>query len=132
MSSVYLVVTVILFLAAIPFWYKRRKAVKKRVWRSVKVTALTKIKQHKIGPLELLGEPSMMASYQYQDRSYTCQMAFRENLWQAFVNHDDAHILVDPSNPAQCFHNAEQAYRFAKWWVWCAFVLTICLVIVSL
>jgi hypothetical protein len=132
MNSVYVVLVAVLCLAAFPFWYKKRKAVKKRVWRSVKVTSLTRIKHHKTGPLELLGEPSMVASYQYQNKEYACQMAFRENLWFAFVNHNDAHILIDPNNPSQCFHNAEQAYRFAKWWLWLALVLLICLSVVSL
>ncbi|MFC0117431.1 hypothetical protein ACFFK7_05820 [Pseudoalteromonas xiamenensis] len=130
--SIFIIIGTMMVLGLIPFWYQRRVKLKKRVWRQVEVISLTKIKQHKTGPLELLGEPSLLAVYQYKDKEFTCQMAFRERLWNDFHLSGKAHILVDPTRPEQCFHNAEQAYRYAKWWLGFSFLLLVCQVILMI
>ncbi|MFC3031391.1 hypothetical protein ACFOEE_02465 [Pseudoalteromonas fenneropenaei] len=124
--------SVLLVLAVLPSWVKSRKAFKKRKWRSVKLTGLTRVKAAKTGPLELLSESGLLAQFEYQGQHYSCQMAFRDTLWQRFQAKLDTHIWVDPDNLQQCHHNAQQAYRYSKLWLLSALLLMLCAALAAL
>ncbi|NOU49261.1 hypothetical protein HG263_01670 [Pseudoalteromonas sp. JBTF-M23] len=104
----------------------------KRAWRPVKVEGLTKVKQHTVGPLELLAESSLLIEYTFKGEKYSCQTAYTESLYNSFLSKKATYIYIDPDNPTQCLHNAQTKWRYAKLWLFLALIVATCLVLKEL
>ncbi|RZQ54999.1 hypothetical protein C1E23_00960 [Pseudoalteromonas phenolica] len=120
------------FLATYVMWQSKKKQLKKRVWQQVQVDNLVKVKQHKVGPLEMLSESSLLVEFTFNDESYCCQTSFRTDIYNSFKAEEATFILIDPDNPKQCYHNVCQQTKFAKLWVTLSLALLICLIMVAI
>ncbi|GMM84579.1 hypothetical protein MTsN2n4_18060 [Pseudoalteromonas sp. MTN2-4] len=125
-------VTSLFFAATFIMWQSKKKQLNKRIWRQVQVENLVKVKQHKAGPLEMLGESSLLVEFTFNETSYCCQTAFRPDLYESFKDQKATFILIDPKNPKQCYYNACQQTRYAKLWVSLSLCLSACLILIAL
>ena len=126
MNWVLMLVIAMLVLTSLLFWQAKRKRLKKRVWRQVQVTKLVKIKQHKAGPIEILGEPSLLVEFMFMGESYACQTAYREQLTRSFQSNEATFILIDPDHPTQCYYNACQQSKYVKLWFMMSCAIAMC------
>ena len=121
-------VSSLFFTATLIMWQSKKKLLNKRIWRQVQVENLVRVKQHKAGPLEMLGESSLLVEFTFNGISYCCQTAFRPDLYASFKAQQATFILIDPENPRQCYYNACQQTRYVKLWVNLSLCLCACLI----
>jgi len=127
-----ILVTSLFFAATFIMWQSKKKQLNKRIWRQVQVENLVIVKQHKAGPLEMLGESSLLVEFTFNNISYCCQTAFRPDLYESFKAQKATFILIDPEHPKQCYYNACQQTRYAKLWVYLSLCLSACLILIAL
>ncbi|ALO42244.1 hypothetical protein D9981_10915 [Pseudoalteromonas phenolica O-BC30] len=127
-----ILVTSLFFAATFIMWQSKKTQLKKRIWRQVQVDNLVKVKQHKAGPLEMLGESSLLVEFTFNDINYCCQTAFRSDIYSSFRAQQPTFILIDPEQPEQCFYNACQQTRYVKLWVYLSLCMSLCLIALSL
>ena len=129
MMGLLLFSAVMLSMTSLFLWQVQRQRIKKRVWRQVQVTNLVKVKQHKVGPLELIGESGLLVELSFSGKQYCCHTSYRDQLCQSFSRAEPTFILIDPTNPTQCYHNASQQTRFAKLWFLMSLTVLCCVLL---
>ncbi|KAF7771221.1 hypothetical protein PCIT_a4282 [Pseudoalteromonas citrea] len=126
MNWLLMLVVAMLFLTSLVLWQGKKKRLNKRVWRQVQVINLVTVKQHKAGPIELLGESSLLVEFMFLGQLHSCQTGYRQQLIQSFNSNAPTFILIDPNNPSQCYYNACQQTKYARLWVLVSFATLAC------